>query len=301
MFDISIIGCGPAGLTAGIYASRAGLKTVLFGKPEKSEANMAASIKNYPGFPDGIAGADLVKKIYQQTKKSGADFIAEEILDIEQREGFFVLTTNKEKVFQTKSIIIATGKLLKKAGIPKEEDFIGKGISYCATCDGPLYKNQEIAVLGNGNFAANEALLLAGIAKKVTLVANHKTWDINSKRISELKAKQVELVPTTVKSFQGNKDGLTGIFLENKQVLTVAGIFIALNSATALDFANKLKLNSTTTGIKIDINCKTNTNGIFAAGDCAGGNWQIAKAVGEGCNAALSAVKYIREIPQLIK
>ncbi len=301
MYDIIIIGAGPAGLTAAIYAKRAG-KTVLI--LEKmgigGQITYSHKIENFPSA-QSISGTELADKMMEQALSQGADIELEEALELTKTDNGFHIKTDFSE-YDAKAVIIATGAKHRTLGVAGEEDFIGNGISFCAVCDGAFYAGKEIAVIGGGNSALVEASLLADTCKKVTIVQNlsHLTGE---KKVADalLARDNVEVIySTVVESFKG-ENGLDTVVLKAEDgtiyELSVDGVFIAIglmpdNNA----FEAYLSLDQYGY-IDSDESCTTKTQGIFTAGDCRKKQVrQITTAVADGAVAALAACAYIDSI-----
>lgn len=292
IYDVIIIGKGPAGLEAAIYTATAKLKTLVLGKKENSRLFKAGLISNYFGFPKGITGKELLERGIEQAKNCGAILKEEEVIDIFPEEDKFVVkTVNKE--YLGKSILLATGVQNNLSGITKENNFIGKGISFCVACDGSYFKNKKVGVLGNGDFAAKEALELKEFTNDITLYSNGKKFKLSKEFQKKLKENNINFDKDKIKEFFG-KEKLEGIVKENNQKVALDGMFIALGSPKASDFSYKLGLEIFNDYVVCDRNGKTNVSGIFAAGDVIGSNLQVSSAVGSASIAAFSIISYIR-------
>ena len=281
MYDVTIIGAGPAGISAALYAKRANLNVlvVYFGE---SNLEQASKIDNYYGFVDGISGKDLFKDGIKQAENLGVEVKKLEVLGIEPIGEAFNVKTENEK-FETKTVIIATGNRKVKPNIKGIKEFEGKGISYCAICDAFFYRNKNVAVIGNGKFAVNEATELSHVASKVTILTNglekpECEFEVNTKIISAIKGE--------------NK--VTEVEFEDGSKMPIDGVFVALGEAGASDFAKTLGIMQEGDNIKTNEKMETNVPGIYACGNITGGLLQVCKAVYEGAEAGLSAVNYVR-------
>ena len=281
MYDVTIIGAGPAGISAALYAKRANLNVlvVYFGE---SNLEQASKIDNYYGFVDGISGKDLFKDGIKQAENLGVEVKKLEVLGIEPIGEAFNVKTENEK-FETKTVIIATGNRKVKPNIKGIKEFEGKGISYCAICDSFFYRNKNVAVIGNGKFAVNEATELSHVASKVTILTNglekpECEFEVNTKIISAIKGE--------------NK--VTEVEFEDGSKMQIDGVFVALGEAGASDFAKTLGIMQEGDNIKTNEKMETNVPGIYACGNITGGLLQVCKAVYEGAKAGLSAVNYVR-------
>jgi len=281
MYDVAIIGAGPAGISASLYAKRANLNVLVlyFGE---SNLEKSSKIDNYYGFAEGISGDNLYENGISQAKKLGVDVKQLEVIGIENLGKTYNVKTEAEN-FETKSVIIATGNRKVKPSIKGIAEFEGKGISYCAICDAFFYRNKNVAVIGNGKFAVNEATELSHVVNKVTILTNglenpECEFEVNTNKISVI----------------NGKEKVTDIEFDDGSKLEIDGVFIALGEAGASDFAKTLGIIQNGENIKVNDKMETNVKGVFACGNITGGLLQICKAVYEGAQAGLSAVNYIR-------
>ena len=300
-FDSIVIGGGPAGLTAGLYTSRAGLKSLLL---EKSmfggQIVNAQSVENYPGFPDGISGYDLATLMHQQSTKYGLEIINEEVVSVQTGKPFILKTT--DNTYETDTIIIAAGSYYSRLGIGGEEKYIGKGVSYCATCDGFMFRDKEVAVIGGGDTAISDALELTQHSSIVYLI--HRRDQLRASQVLQNRAfaepKLKFIWDTVVDNITGDQFvkslQLRNVKTGEKSTLPLSGIFVAIgvNPNTAI-FTDILEL-APSRQIVINSGMATSVPGIFAAGDIRKDSpRQVSAAVGDGATAALSAFKYLRE------
>jgi len=301
IYDIAIIGSGPAGLTASIYASRYKLSNIIFGKVLGGEITGAHKVCNFPGFTD-ISGVDLGMKMYEHAKSLGGQYTAESIKDIKKENNMFVLISETGKEYLSKTVIIATGTNRNKLNLPNEKYYLGKGLSYCCTCDGMFFKNKIVAVIGGSSAATMAASMLSDIAKKVyiiyrgTQLRGDKTWidDV-------LDRKNVEIIYTTVVTALEGKDKLERIKLSkpynDSEYLDVDGIFVEIGSEPSIDIPSKLGVELDEKGfIKVLANQSTNINGVWAAGDCTNSmdNFkQVVVACAQGAVASNSIYSYL--------
>lgn len=287
MYDCIIIGKGPAGISAAIYISRSNLRTLVIGK-EDTALNKAKSIENYYGFEDSISGEQLFKNGINQVKKQNVEIKNDEVIDIEHGNGTYIVkTVNNE--YETRTIVLATGKSRKTSNIEGEKTFEGKGISYCAICDGFFFKGKNVAVIGDGEYALHEAGVLKNVANEVTIFTN-------GGKLPENRSLSIQnVIEGRIDSIKG-KTKVEEIILEDKRSIPVDGIFIAQGIASSADFAKKLGIFVRNNDIVVNENMETNVPGIYAAGDCTGGLLQICKAVYEGAKCGLSIAKKIKNI-----
>lgn len=303
MYDVIIVGAGPAGLTAAIYSSRRGLKTLILTKDLGGEAAGIEHIENYPGFKK-IEGLKLIQLMEEQVKSFGVEIIYEEVIKITPKGKFFVVKTI-EKKYEGKTIILAFGKTPRSLNVPGEKEFTGRGISYCVTCDAPLFKGKTVSVVGGGNSALDAAILLSEIAKKVYLIHRRDKFRGFESFVNEVKKKKnVEFfLNSIVVKIKGDKM-VKSIIIEDintkkKKEIEIDGVFIEIGSEVKTDFTKDLiKLENNQ--IVINNNCETSHPGIFAAGDVTNTPFkQIVVSAGEGAKTGLSAYNYIHGIKSM--
>jgi len=301
-FDVVIIGAGPSGYTAGIYCSRAGYETlILSGLLPGGQLVNTTEVENYPGFEKGIMGPDLMIEMRKQTQRMGTTIIDDEVVDVDFRhKPFKVLTASEE--YEGKAIIIATGANPRKLGLQGEQTFAGKGVSYCATCDGPFFRNQELIVVGGGDSAIEEATFLTKFATTVHLV--HRRKSLRASKIMQERAMKNEKIKfhldSTIIDIKGDKK-MQQAMLKNlktgeEKMLNVGGLFVAIGHEPNTKLFKK-QINLDNEGYIILKN-KTHTNveGVFAAGDVHDRTYrQAITAAGFGCMAAIDVDKYLTE------
>ena len=287
MYDCIIIGKGPAGISTAIYISRSNLKCLVIGKDETA-LKKAKLIENYYGSEEPISGEELFRRGINQAKNQNIEIKNDEVLDIEYvNNSYIVKTVNNE--YETKTVVLTTGKSRKTSNILGEDKFVGKGISYCAICDGYFFKNKNIAVIGSGEYALHEAEILQNVSDKVTIFTNGGKLPEN--RSIEIK----NVIEGRIDAIRGEKR-VEDILLEDKRSIPVDGIFIAQGIASSIDFAKKLGIILENNNIVVNEKMETNVPGIYAAGDCTGGLLQISKAIYEGAKCGLSIAKKIKNI-----
>jgi len=300
LYDLAIIGAGPAGLSAAIYAARGGLQTIVFGDPAKSNLAKAHVVANYFGLPENPGGADLASRGLRQALSFGAAHSSVEIVDLSQNpDGTFSLLDSRQTAHRAKTVLLATGLSIVLAGIQGEKELTGHGVSYCATCDGYFFKNKKIVVIGSSNHAAEEALQLMNYSRDISIVSHGRPFVFSPEFQAALtKNKITSMVTPRIAAFAGQEKAEKIIFSKPLPSgileLPVDGIFMATGTAGANAFAKKLGLALNGNYIKTSQEGNTNIAGLFAAGDCTGAPAQVASSVGGGCNAALSAIKLIR-------
>lgn len=287
-----IVGGGPAGLSAAIYTARAGLDTLVLGCAPKIEGDY--DIDNYFGFETTISGRDLIERGRRQAARFGADIRCEKVLGIHHGDlGGFKIKTDKSE-YQACAVILATGVSRTKPKIPGIADYEGKGVSYCVSCDGYFYKGRPVLVLGEGVFAANQALELLNYTPDVTICTQGKAPTIPAEFMARLDAAGVSVTTDTITALSG-QPALSAVTFGSTETRAVDGLFIAMGEASSTDFAYTLGVARNGQFLAVDSEMKTNIEGVFAAGDCTGGFLQIAVAVGEGALAAKSAISWLKE------
>ena len=300
MLDVIIIGGGPAGMTASIYAARKVLSQILISPDVGGQAAWASEIENYLGY-SVISGFELAEKFEEHVKKFGVERLDDRVTTLRKRGGrTFVVKTQGGREFEGRSVIVASGRSARNLGVPGEEKFKGRGVSYCATCDAPLFAGEDVAVVGGGNAGLDAAVQLAKIAPKVYVIESDKQLTADKKFQERVRAaKNVSLLTATeVTAMSGNKmvEGLSIKNVETGQEasIPVAGVFVEIGSMPNVDFLPpEVKINKHKE-IVVDCACYTSLSGIFAAGDVTNiPNKQIIVAAGEGAKALLSANDYL--------
>ena len=297
MYDIIVVGGGPAGLTAALYACRANKSVLVMEKAAfGGQITYSPKVENIPGFVS-LTGNEFAEKMVEQILEQGAEIEPCEVFEIKDGEIKTVVTDSGE--FQAKAVIIATGAKHRLPGIDRETEFIGNGISFCAVCDGAFHEGKDVCVLGGGNSALQEALLLSDLCNKVYVVQNLDRLTGEGKLADKLYEKaNVEIITGSLITELLGKDELTGVVIKNEsgetRTLSVDGLFVAIGLIPQNDsFANVLKLNAYGYA-DVDETCKSDTKGIFVAGDCRSKKIrQVATACADGAIAALAACDYI--------
>lgn len=299
MFDLIIVGAGTAGLSAAIYGVRAGKSVlVLEGAAYGGQIINTPEIENYPGIKK-ISGFEFATNLYNQAKELGAEIRFEKVLSVQEKNGHKIVVT-KDKEYEAKAVILATGAKNRNLGIEKEQELVGKGVSYCATCDGMFYRGKVVAVNGGGNTAVEDATFLSEYVEKVYVIHRRDSFRADKAEVDRLVAKKnVELVlNSTIKALESDASGLTGILVVDKdgkeRRIQVNGLFVAVGQAPDNEaFRNEVDLDSKGY-ISAGEDCSTKTEGIFTAGDCrTKAVRQLATAASDGAVAALAAVNYI--------
>ncbi len=299
--DVLIIGGGGSGLTAALYTSRAKLSTVLLEKlTPGGQIAVTDVVENYPGFPEGITGPEIAQKMEEQAKKYGTEVVYQEVKSIEKKSGKFEIKTSSE-TFSAKAVILAAGASFRMLNVPKEKELTGRGVSYCATCDGAFFKGKEIVVVGGGDSALQEGLFLTRFATTVTVI--HRRDKLRASPILQERAlnhPQIKFIwDTVVESVEGDKK-VTGLKLKNlktgaAQDFKTDGIFIFIGHDPNTSFIKGF-VDLDEHGYVVSKNGTTATSvpGVFAAGEIrAGAVKQLVAACGEGCEAALSAQAFV--------
>lgn len=281
MYDCIVIGKGPAGISAAIYLKRAGYDVLVIGK-DGGSLEKAELIENYYGFAKPVKGSKLVADGIKQAKNLNIEIISDEVTGIEYNDGLEIKTLTKS--YSAKTLFLSVGKKKKSAVIKGVPEFTGKGISFCAVCDGFFYKKKKVAVIGRGNFALSEAVYLKNFAEEVKIFTNGENQSFKDADVNVINEKISEIY---------GQDRVEGIKTENNDYKT-DGIFIALGSAGIDDFAVKLGLETLNGNIVADKDFCTNIPGVYAGGDCIGGFLQISKAVSDGANGATSIIKFLK-------
>ncbi len=289
MYDSIIIGSGPAGITASLYMARAGLKVLIISKNE-STLDKAEHIENYYGFENGISGKDLNKIGIKQAKNLGVEFLMKEVTSIKYSEnGYEVVLANQgiDEKYLAKTIVLATGTNRNRPRIKGLKEFEGKGISYCAICDGAFFRNKDVGVLGNGDYAISEIEELLPIVKSVTMYTN-------GLEPIEYRSENVNINTKKIREFRG-ENVIQEIEFEDDSVEQINGMFVALGVATSTDFAKKLGAMIENNYIVVNDKMETTVPHIYACGDCTGGLLQISKAVYEGTVAGLEVIRKLKK------
>ncbi|MFC2027866.1 thioredoxin-disulfide reductase [Chloroflexota bacterium] len=301
-YQVIIIGGGPAGLTAGIYATRAGLNTLLVEKMVPGgQITTSEWVENYPGFPQGISGFDLGQLMEDQARKYGLEIRMAEVTGMDISEGRKILKTSEDD-YSASAVIIAAGSEHAKLGIPGEEELVGKGISYCATCDGPFFRDREVAVIGGGDVAIADALFLSRFSSKVSVI--HRRDQLRASKILQDRAFEngkIEFIwDTVIDAIEGDDTvkalQLRNVKTEDKSNLQVGGVFMAVGNKPNTEYLTgflKLAPNGT---IPVNIQMETEIPGVYAAGDIREGSIrQVVAAAGDGAIAAMAAERFITQ------
>lgn len=295
MYDVIIIGMGIGGITAGIYGKRAGLNVLMFEKNAPGGMlQKIDKIQNYPGFSE-ISGPDLALNLFNQVKKVGVPFKFEEVIDVEITEEYKKVIT-KNGTYEAKNVIVATGRTPKYLGLDNEKDYLGRGLSTCASCDGNFYKGEDVAVVGSGNSALQESLYLANIVNKVYLLhrgVNFKGDDALVERVRN--TQNIEIVDgVNIKKINEVEGKIESVTLDNEKTINVKGVFIYIGYKPDTEMFKKLDITNINGDIIVSENFETEIDGLYAIGDCAKkGVYQLVTAASDGC-IAVSDIEKIR-------
>jgi thioredoxin reductase (NADPH) len=306
MLDLAIIGGGPAGLTAGLYATRGGLKKVTMfekGMPG-GQITQSSEIENYPGQSKVVTGLELMESWPEQCKRFGLKHEMLEVLQVKKEKDTFLIKLSNGESTQAKSVLIATGSIPKSAGLKGEEEFFGRGVSTCATCDGFFYKDQEVAVIGGGDTAIEEALFLSNICKKVYIIHRRDKFSAAPHEVEKLEnTDNIEkIMNASVEEITGDQSGVNGlnVYTTNKQiVLSVKGVFIfvgrkVLNESLKQDNGDFLCNVNSNGEVYVNLKMQTSVSGLYAAGDIRiDAPKQVVCAAGDGATAAIDIISYL--------
>lgn len=297
MVDIIIVGSGPAGMSAAVYGKRAGLSVLVIEKVYYGTGQVAESshVDNYLGIP-GINGYELGEKFRSHAEGLGVEFKDGEVIRFEKAADRWYVHLKNGETLESKTVVYAAGAAHRHLGVPGEEEFSGKGVSYCATCDGAFFKGKDVAVVGGGNTAMDDAIYLSDICKKVYLVHRRDVFRGDATTLMKLKeTENIELVvPAKVQEVKGEQV-VTALQLEDGRSLEVSGVFVAVGMQPATSMLQGIVLMDDNGYIIADETGKTSAAGFFAAGDVRTKELrQIITAVADGANAATSAERYIR-------
>ena len=308
MIDLAIIGGGPAGLSAGIYASRGGLENVhLYEKVTfGGQIILSSEVENYPGLKDPISGLEVMKDWLGQAKKFGLKEISEEVVRISKSGGIFDIELASKEIKKAKSVLVCTGSVPRKAGFKGEDEFFGKGVSVCATCDGFFYKNRDVIAVGGGDTALEEALYLSSMCSKVYLVHRRDKFRAAPITVSKvLRNKKIELViDSTVDEIYGDKNGVEGAIIQNKKDkskrnIKAFGVFIfvgvKVNNSVLKQADGSFLCDLNDNGeVIVDINMHTSLDGLFSAGDMRiNSPKQVVCSASDGAIAGIEAISYV--------
>lgn len=285
MFDSIIIGKGPAGLSAGIYTSMANLNTLIIGK--SSVIEKTSEIKNYFGFSQTINGKQLINEGIKQALSVGCKILDDMVIKIDKNNDVFEVTTTNNGVFQSKTILLATGNTRNTVSIKNINDFEGRGVSYCTTCDGFFFRNKKVGVLGNTNYTINEADELLNYTENIQILTNGKPLESTVRSSMDVNTKKIHSIGGILK--------LEYIIYENGEKEEFDGLFVAENYPSTSDFVRKLGIELKSNLVNVNSRGMTNIAGLFAAGDLVNEFKQISTAVSSGAVAGKNMIKYCKD------
>ena len=298
-YDVIIVGGGPAGLAAAIYASRRAMKTLVISKDVGGQAAMTDEIENYPGF-ETVGGLELSQKFKDQAIKFGAEWMFNEVVGLDKAGEFFVIETGDQQKISTKTVILAFGLTPRNLEVPGEKELAGKGVSYCAICDGPLYKNKTVTVVGSGNSALDAAEFLSKICKQVYLLSRSDQFKGEQVLLDKVQAAaNVQMIYNAVTTEIKGQSRVEALVYQTpdgqKQEIKTDGIFVEIGHIAKTSWLDGLIELTDRREIKIGRDCQTNVPGVFGAGDIADISYkQVVISAGEGAKAALQAYKYLQ-------
>lgn len=304
IYDVVIVGGGPAGMTAGLYASRAGLKTLMIERMIVGGQILTTTlVENYPGFPGGIDGPDLMQRFQDHCMEYGLEKMTGDVTNLVD-EGDLKLLTVDDKEYRSRTVIIATGAEPSKLGLEREEELTGRGVSYCATCDGAFFRNVEVAIAGGGDTAAEEALFLSRFASKVYIIHRRDKLRATSILQDRINANEkIEILwNKVIETIDGDNTGLTHVVLRDTtsgetSKLPLSGLFIAIGVVPKAEFLTEILELDADGYIKAGEDCRTSMPGVYAAGDVRKKILkQVATAVGDGAVAAIMVEKHLEGI-----
>lgn len=303
-YDLIVVGGGPTALTTAIYAARDGFDVLVIERSGLGgQAGITECLDNYPGFPEGVTGAEFANRIIEQAKRFGVELLsAQNVTRVGNDEEAHFVATDSGHIYRSNAVLIATGSTYKLLGVPGEEDFIGAGVHFCATCDGPFYKGREVAVIGGGNSAVEEAAFLTRFSPRVKILVRGS--ELSASKVAADKAKDSPAIEvsynTEVAEFKGKNNRLETVVVKNRKTgeteeLHPAGVFVFVGlSPNSEPFKDIVKVDAQGF-IMTGIDFQTSTEGIFAAGDVrAGSTKQLVSAAGEGAAAALAIREHLR-------
>ena len=303
MRNVIIVGSGPAGYTAAIYTARAGLEPLLIASSVEAggELMKTTEVENFPGFPNGLMGPELMANMQAQAERFGTEILLDDVVEVDLKGDVKIVKTGNGKIFEAKTVILATGAAYRELGLPREKELSGHGVSWCATCDGFFFREKQIAVVGGGDSAMEEAMFLSRFGTKVTLIHRRDTFKA-SKTMQErvLNNPKIEVIYNTAVEELLGETNLTGLKLKNTvdgsiSEIPVDGLFIAVGSDPRVWLVeNQLELTSEKFIAVEGRTSKTSVPGVFAAGDVIDPSYrQAITAAGSGCVAALDAEHYL--------
>jgi thioredoxin reductase (NADPH) len=298
--DVLIIGAGPAGLSAAIYTSRRGLRTVILEKQfAGGRMTMAHLIENYPGFPEAITGTKLTNLMIEQVKNLGGEIRYEEVISLQLDNAPKIIITKSNK-YEASAVILTTGTQRKKLMIPGEQEFIGRGVSYCACCDAPFFKGKNVVVVGNNKEAIDDVMMLSDIASKVLVIPNSSEAEFLKESFSRLSKKdKIEIIEDgRIHSIKGETtvNAVEVETITSKLRIPTSAVFISVGYVPTTELIRSSGVEVDDRGcVIVDRKQRTNLENVFAAGDCTCGGMQVATSIGEGAMASITAILSIKQ------
>ena len=287
MKKVIVIGSGPAGISASLYLQRSGNINVTVISKGVGALGKAEKIENFYGFETAVTGEELHRRGVEGAKNLGVEFREEQVVSLNFDENFKPVIETDKNIYSADAVLLAMGASRRSADIQGLKEFEGKGVSYCAVCDAFFYRNKDVAVLGNGEYALHEALVLAETSKTVTMLSNG--FDVNIK-VPE----NIRVITKKIMSVNG-ENTVRSVTFDDGEILEISGIFVALGVAGSTDLARKIGIEVSDNKIIVNEDMQTNIECIFAAGDCTGGVMQVSKAVADGAKAAFAMIKFLKK------
>jgi thioredoxin reductase (NADPH) len=298
MIDVAIVGGGPAGASAAVYTARADQETYVFDDGGGTTRDVDA-MENVFAFPDGVTGPELVERGQRQARQFGAEFVAEEVVRIARagQDTYEIETT--DSTYEARGVVLATGASYESPAIKDVDEFEGQGVSYCVECDAYFYRDRPVAVVGAGNYAAKEALMLLDYTDDVRLLTNDTELDVDDGLRAQLDEADVPVETARLDRLAGD-DALERVVTRDGAEIAVDGLFVALGAAGGTDLAEMLGVATDGQTIQTDDDMETNVSRVYAAGDVTGGQRQINTSVGEGTRAAIALLEDLRDVAEYV-
>jgi thioredoxin reductase (NADPH) len=291
MVDVIVIGGGPAGLSAAVYTARADQETLVLDKGGGTTRGVDY-MENFYGFPDGISGEEIVARGEAHATKFGAEIRREEVVRVADDDGHFVVETTDDE-YEARGLVLATGASYETPAIADVDEYEGRGVSYCVECDAYFYRDRPVAVVGAGNYAAKEALMLLDYTDDVRVLTNGDAFDADPELADRLREHAVEVITDPVDRVAGEEE-LERVALRSGESIGVDGLFVALGAAGGTDIAETLGIPQDGPYLRVDEDQSTTVDRVYAAGDLTGGNRQVATSIGEGADAAINLLESFR-------
>lgn len=291
MVDVIVIGGGPAGLSAAVYTARADQETLVLDKGGGTTRDVDY-MENFYGFPDGISGEEIVARGEAHATKFGAEIRREEVVRVADDDGHFVVETTDDE-YEARGLVLATGASYETPAIADVDEYEGRGVSYCVECDAYFYRDRPVAVVGAGNYAAKEALMLLDYTDDVRVLTNGDAFDADPELADRLREHAVEVITDPVDRVAGEEE-LERVVLRSGESIGVDGLFVALGAAGGTDIAETLGIPQDGPYLRVDEDQSTTVDRVYAAGDLTGGNRQVATSIGEGADAAINLLESFR-------